>query len=81
VITLGHRDGVLTLPASALRGAVADGAEVAVCKDGKAALREVKVGWRGEDRFEVVEGVAAGERVAVDHVLGLEDDTPIAEAK
>jgi RND family efflux transporter MFP subunit len=81
VLTREHRDGDLTLPASALRGAVADGAEVAVCAGGKIELREVKVGWRDDARFEVREGVKPDERVAIDHVLGLEDETPIAEAK
>ncbi|HEY2515708.1 MAG TPA: efflux RND transporter periplasmic adaptor subunit [Polyangiaceae bacterium] len=81
VVTLAHRERVSTLPVSALRGAVEDGAEVAVCKDGKISLRDVKVGWRGEDRFEVTDGVTAEERVAVDHVLGLDDETAITEAK
>jgi len=81
VVTLAHRDGVPTLPSSALRGAVADGAEVAICEKDKVSLREVKTGWRGEDRFEVLAGVKQGERVATDHVLGLEDETPITEAK
>src|SRR5262249_28057183 len=80
-IVTRHRDGVFTLPAAALRGAVLDGAEVVVCKEGKADLRTVKVGYRGEQRFEVVEGIKPGERVAVDHVLGLETGTPIREAK
>lgn len=80
LLTVGHRDGVRTLPVSALRGAVADGAEIAVCDAGKVAIRSVRVGWRGSDRFEV-DGVRDDERVAVDHVLGLEDGTAVAEAK
>jgi membrane fusion protein (multidrug efflux system) len=81
VLTLEHRDNVPTLPATALRGAVADGAEVAVCNAGKIAVREIKVGWRNEERFEILEGLKPGERVAIDHVLGLEDETPITESK
>ncbi len=77
----GKREGVLVVPSAAMRGAVADGAEVAVCKDGKAEVRAVKVGWRGDEQVEVVEDLAVGERVAIDHVLGLETDTPIVEAK
>jgi membrane fusion protein (multidrug efflux system) len=80
VITTAHRDGVLLLPASALRGAVADGAEIALCKEGKAALRTVKVGWRDDARFEPLEGVEPTDRAAIDHVLGLDQDTPITEA-
>jgi RND family efflux transporter MFP subunit len=81
VITTAHRAGVLVLPAAALRGAVADGAELALCKDGKAELRTVKVGWRDDTRFEVLEGVGPNDRAAVDHVLGLDDGTAIEELK
>jgi HlyD family secretion protein len=77
----GKRDGILVIPAMAMRGAVSDGAEVAVCKDGKAEVRTIKVGWRDDDRVEISDGLKDGERVAIDHVLGLETDSPIIEAK
>jgi RND family efflux transporter MFP subunit len=80
-ITVGERKGVLVVPSTAMRGAIADGAEVVVCKDGKADLRDVKVGWRDDEHVEITDGLAAGERVALDHVLGLETDSPIVEAK
>jgi HlyD family secretion protein len=81
VIALGHRDGVMVLPLSALRGAVADGSEIAVCKGDKVALRAIEVGYRDDRQIEVLGGLQEGERVATDHVLGLEDDTLIVEAK
>ncbi|MGH7269764.1 MAG: efflux RND transporter periplasmic adaptor subunit [Polyangiaceae bacterium] len=81
VIAVSQRSGVRVLPTSALRGAIADGAEVAVCNDGVVHLRKVKVGWRDDEKFEVAGGVADGERVAVDHVLGLEDGTAIVERR
>src|SRR5204862_377522 len=65
-IVTRHRDAVPTLPAAALRGAVLDGAEVVVCKDGKADVRTAKVGYRDDRRFEILDGVAPGERVAID---------------
>jgi len=80
-VVVEHRDGVPTLPTSALRGAVLDGAEVAVCTHGHVEIRKVRVGWRDDDRFEVSEGVLPGEKVAVDHVLGLEDGAPVSELK
>jgi RND family efflux transporter MFP subunit len=80
-VELGKRDGVLVVPEDAMRGAAADGAEVVVCKDGKADVRTVRVGWRNDTQVEIVEGLADGERVAVDHVLGLETGAPIVEAK
>jgi len=81
VISTGKRDGVLVVPSAAMRGAVADGAEVAVCKDGKAEVRAVKVGWRDDEKVEIKEGLEPGEKVAIDHVLGLENDSPIVESK
>jgi HlyD family secretion protein len=80
-IAMGRRDGVLVVPSSAMRGATADGAEVVVCKDGKADVRPAKVGWRDDERVEIHEGLSPGERVAVDHVLGLETGSPIVEVK
>jgi RND family efflux transporter MFP subunit len=81
VVTTKHREGVLTVPGEALRGAVADGAEVVVCKDGKASLSTVGIGWRDDKAVEITRGLTPGDRVAVDHVLGLEDGTAIAEVK
>jgi len=80
-VTLGTREGVLVVPSTAIRGAVADGAELVVCKEGRAELRRVQIGWRDNERLEITEGLAEGERFATDHVLGLETDSPIAEAK
>lgn len=80
VIATQHRDAVLQIPIQALRGAVSDGAEVVVCKDGHASVRAVRVGWRDDKTIEVVSGIVAGERVAVDHVLGLEDGAEMSEA-
>jgi RND family efflux transporter MFP subunit len=80
-IVTRHRDGVLVLPSAALRGAVLDGAEIVLCKEGKAEVRTAKIGYRDDQRFEVVEGVAPGERAAIEHVLGLQSGTPIREAK
>jgi membrane fusion protein (multidrug efflux system) len=77
VIATAHRDALLVLPAAALRGSVADGAELVFCKGGKAELHTVKIGWRDDQRIEVVEGVTSTDEVAIDHVLGLDNDTPI----
>jgi RND family efflux transporter MFP subunit len=80
-IATAHREGVLVIPVEALRGAVADGAEIAICNGDAAALRKVRPGHRDEARIEIVEGLKEGEKVAVGHVLGLEDGTKIAPTK
>lgn len=75
-ITGAHRTASV-LPIAALRGAVSDGAEVAVCKDDHVELVRVSVGYRDEKRFELVDSTLGNARVAVDHVLGLDDGTKI----
>ncbi len=79
-ITTGHRDGVVVAPIEALRGAIADGAEVVVCSPSGASIRAVKVGYRDDQRFEVLSGLAADEKIAIDHVLGLENGTALVQA-
>lgn len=78
-VDVAKRDA-LAVPSSSVRGAALDGAEIVVCSENKAEVRAVKVGWRDDERVEIVEGLKEGERVAIDHVLGLETDTPIAPA-
>jgi RND family efflux transporter MFP subunit len=80
-IVTAHREAVLMLPIEALRGAVADGAEVVLCTAKGASVREVQVGYRDDTRFEVIVGLGADDKVAVDHVLGLETGTALVEAK
>jgi HlyD family secretion protein len=80
-LVLGQREGAMMLPASALRGAAADGAEIAICKGDKVEIRTVTVGYREPRRIEIAEGLKEGEKVAVDHVLGLDEETTITEAK
>lgn len=78
-IVVGHREQARVLPARALRGAVADGAEVVVCAGGEARVQPVRVGYRDAQRFEVLSGLGPNDRVATDHVLGLETGTRLVE--
>jgi RND family efflux transporter MFP subunit len=77
VVTTARRDARLVIPRTAIRGAISDGVEVAVCKDGKAHIKAVKTGWSDDARVEITSGLEAGDAVATDHVLGLDEDTPI----
>jgi len=79
-IATRHRDGVLSVPVEALRGSVSDGAEVVICLDDSAKIRTIGVGYRDQRWIEVVSGLAEGDRVAVDHVLGLDDGTVLSVA-
>jgi RND family efflux transporter MFP subunit len=76
-----HREGVRVVPTAALRGAVADGVEIALCLGDHAEVRAVAVGYRDEQRVEVVRGLEDRDRVAIDHVLGLSTGTSIVEVK
>lgn len=80
-IEAGKRDGVIVVPTKALRGAVADGAEIALCEGDKAKLRTIVVGYRDAEKVEVLKGLKEGESVATGHILGLEDGTKIAPGK
>ena len=76
-----HRENLLLVPEAALRGAVSDGAEVIVCEGNVAKIRTVTVGYRSDEQVEVVSGLRDVDKVAIDHVLGLDDGTPLQEAK
>lgn len=75
-------DQVVTIPVIAVRRSTEGSEEVVVCaRDGEATrarVRPIEVGARFEDHVEVTSGLAAGEPVVVQHVLGLEDGAEIA---
>ena len=75
-LRLEARDGVVVVPPSAILPR--DGAEVVfVVEDDRARRREVRTGLVGEERVEVLEGLAAGEVVVVDGHRGLSDGAPV----
>lgn len=79
-IVIAKRPGVL-VPATALRRSLVGEDEVVVCDGDKASVRTVKIGARAETGVELEEGVKAGEKVVVDHVLGLEDGQQLTAPK
>jgi RND family efflux transporter MFP subunit len=71
-IVTGTHQG-LVIPATALRRSMTGSDEIVVC-DGKVArVRAVDVGAREAATVEITKGLAANERVVVDHVLGLDE--------
>lgn len=67
----------LLVPARAVRRSAVGGREVVVCKGGSAEVRTVEVGASQGDAVEITSGLAAGEQVVAQRVLGLEDGTAI----
>ena len=80
VVTTGRHEAAVVVPVTALRGTVSDGAELVVCAGDKASLKVVKVGYRDDKRVEILAGIAPNDEIAIDHVLALEDETPIKRA-
>ncbi len=77
VISVAARENVLTVPLDAIRGAAPGGATIVVCRADSAEVRDVAIGGRDERGVEVTKGLADGEWVALDHVLGLDTGSPI----
>jgi RND family efflux transporter MFP subunit len=80
-LDVGKHEHAIVVPIDAMRGAIADGAEVVVCKNGKAEIRAVHVGERSDTSVEIEEGLSESDRIAIDHVLALENGTPLEDAK
>ncbi|MEK7255668.1 MAG: efflux RND transporter periplasmic adaptor subunit, partial [Bacteroidota bacterium] len=67
---------VLAIPLSALTGS-AKSAQVFVVENGKARLREVRLGVSGERYAQVLAGLQTGEIVVTGGLVNLEEGTPV----
>ncbi len=76
-VTVATRDA-LTVPLDALRGAPDGGTEVLVCEGAVVHVRPVTVGLRGE-RAEITSGLDGTESIVIAGVVGVDDETPLAE--
>lgn len=62
-VEVGRREDALSLPLDALRNPRAGAAEVLAVREGRVERQTLRIGLRGLDRVEVLEGLAAGEFV------------------
>lgn len=62
-IEVGRREDALSLPLDALRNPRAAAAEVLAVRAGRVERISLRIGLRGLDRVEVIEGLQAGDRV------------------
>lgn len=70
----------LVVPPDALRRSQLGTDELVGCKDGVAAVHSVTVGHRTSTGVEITSGLAAGDKIVVDHALGIEDGQKLAAA-
>ena len=75
-VQAGHRTGVLTLPADALR----TGDWVLAVRGGRTVKQPVRVGARGEGRVEIVEGLSEGEAVIPASRANVHEGQPVRAA-
>ncbi|HET7502259.1 MAG TPA: hypothetical protein VFK02_14675, partial [Kofleriaceae bacterium] len=78
-IVIATRPGVV-VPATALRRSLVGADEVVVCDGNVARIAQVAVGQRGERGVEITSGLKPGDRIVVDHVLGIEDGQALVAA-
>jgi RND family efflux transporter MFP subunit len=78
-IVIATRPGVI-VPEAALRRSMVGADEVVVCEGSVARIRPVAIGQRGEHGVEITEGLSPGDKIVVDHVLGIEDGQALTAA-
>lgn len=77
-VAVGQRADAVFVPLAALRGG-SGGSEVVICDEGHAHVQAVRTGARDARRAQIVEGLAAGQRVALEGLLALTDGAEIVE--
>lgn len=78
-IAVDRRDGVLFVPATALRGGLGGSVEAVVVIDHTAHVKQVTTGIHDGDRVEIVSGLSEGDAV-VDDPVGLAEDAAVRDA-
>ncbi len=74
-VELERREGVVAIPGGAILWQGSD-AFVFVLQDGRARRRELRIGLREGDRFEVLEGLSPGDALILDGLRLLRDGDP-----
>jgi len=75
-VVIAQRQGIV-VPTTALRRSAIGTDQIVVCDKSVARVVDVTLGVRGETTIEVAKGLAAGDQIVVDHVLGIDDGTPL----
>jgi RND family efflux transporter MFP subunit len=78
-IVIATRPGMI-VPETALRRSTVGADEVVVCDGNVARISAVTIGQRGERGVEITDGLKPGDRIVIDHVLGIEDGQGLTAA-
>lgn len=78
-VAVAQHDGVIVVPATALRGGADGTLETVVVVDHKAHVRTVAAGIRDGDRVEILSGLAPGDSIVVDDPVGLADEAVVRD--
>src|SRR5215470_9639961 len=78
-IVVATRPGQI-VPETALRRSMVGADELVVCDGNVAKIAAVTIGQRGDRGVEIASGIKPGDRVVVDHVLGIEDGQALTPA-
>jgi hypothetical protein len=78
-IVVATRPG-LKVPETALRRSIVGADELVVCDGNVAKIAAVTIGQRSEHGIEIASGIKPGDRVVIDHVLGIEDGQALTPA-
>lgn len=79
-LELARRDNVMRVPNSATFRTRGGAWQVFVLEDGRARLRDVRLGLQGDDYSELLGGLAAGDTIIVHPDTDLSDGTVVEEA-
>lgn len=76
ILPTSQESSVLSIPHAAITGSVQE-AKVFLVEEGRASLRDVKLGTAGEQYVTIIEGVKAGEMVVTSGLINLKNGTPV----
>jgi len=75
-VVIAQRKGIIVPPPALRRSAIGTD-EIVVCDKNVARVREVTLGVRTETTVEIAKGLTPDDQIVVDHVLGIDDGTPL----
>jgi RND family efflux transporter MFP subunit len=79
-VVIAQRQGII-VPTTALRRSAIGTDQIVVCDKNVARVVDVTLGVRSDATVEIAKGLATGDQIVIDHVLGIDDGTPLVTEK